>query len=314
MKTSVIIATYNGARFIEEQLNSILAQTQLPDEVVISDDGSTDGTVDIVRQYIKDHELGSSWRLYINETNKGYAKNFLDGALLASGDIVFFCDQDDIWAQDRIERMSGIMSAQNDLNLLCTNLEPFIYESDTRKWSEKDLKVMTNDGGVERPVFDAANFHLKRSGCTMCVRRAFIDAIMPYWTDRWAHDDFVWKMATASDSCAIYQYCSMKRRMHANNATVIRLRTRAWRIGQLRDLRQQYESLRTYISGTDDTDKIAVVDENIASLAVRYNVVARRRIWEWPILCCKYRDCYPRIKGLYLDLYLAVFDKYEGAN
>ena len=100
MKTSVIIATYNGSKFIEEQFDSILAQSVQPDEVVITDDGSKDNTREVVQRYIDEHDLNKKWHLHVNEKNKGYARNFLDGAMLTTGDIVFFCDQDDIWISE----------------------------------------------------------------------------------------------------------------------------------------------------------------------------------------------------------------------
>lgn len=315
MKISVIIAAYNGENFIEEQFDSILAQSVQPDEVVITDDGSKDNTRELVKNYINNHSLKASWHLHVNEKNKGYAKNFLDGAMLTTGDIVFFCDQDDLWVADRIEKMAVIMETHSDINLLCSNLEPFYYESDTRKWSKNELKAMTNDGSLEMPMFDASNFHLKRSGCTMCVRKSFLKEIMPFWKERWAHDDFVWKMAAASDSCAVIQCCSLKRRMHSNNATVIRQRTREGRMHQLNDMNMQYESLKNYIRKTDgNKEKISIVEKNIDSIKIRRRVVGKRHIWEWLVLYFKYKDCYPRIKGLYLDLYLSIFEKYKGVN
>lgn len=315
LKASVVIATYNGEKYIKEQANTILEQTRLPDEVLISDDCSKDHTLGILTNYIEKNNLSGAWKIHINEKNKGYAKNFLDAALLAEGDIVFFCDQDDLWSADRIEKMAAIMETHSDINLLCSNLEPFYYESDTRKWSKNELKAMTNDGSLERPMFDASNFHLKRSGCTMCIRKNFLKEIIPFWKERWAHDDFVWKMAVASDSCAVIQYCSMKRRMHSNNATVIRERTREGRMHQLDDTNMQYESLKKYIKKVDgNQEKISIVDKNIDSIKIRRHVVGKRHIWEWPILYFKYHDCYPRIKGLYLDLYFSIFKKYKGAN
>lgn len=315
MKASVIIATYNGSKFIEEQLNSILAQSIQPDEVVITDDGSKDDTRDIIQKYIDDHDLNESWHLYVNEKNKGYAKNFLDGAMLTTGDIVFFCDQDDIWIPDRIRKMSEVMEHNPRINLLCSNLEPFYYEEDTCKWSEKDLEVMKTDDSLEECKLTPGYFHLQRSGCTMCIRKKFLEEIMPYWTANWPHDDFVWKMAVVSSSCAILHFISMKRRMHSNNATVIRVRTRKWRINQLHEYELQYASLKKYANKfiLNEEEK-KIIDRNVDSVKVRLNIVEKRRLLDWIILCCNYRKCYPRKKGLYLDLYLAVLNKYKGAN
>ena len=235
--------------------------------------------------------------------------------MLTTGDIVFFCDQDDIWTSDRVRKMSKVMEINPRINLLCSNLEPFYYEKDTRKWSEKDLKAMKTDGSLEICELTPEYFHLKRSGCTMCIRKTFLNEIMPYWTANWPHDDFVWKMAVVSSSCAILHFISMKRRMHSNNATVIRVRTRQWRINQLHEYELQYESLKKFAESCKLNDeKMEIIQQNINSVGKRINVVEKRHLWNWINLYLGYNNCYPRKKGLYLDLYLAIFDKYKGAN
>lgn len=313
MKTSVIIATYNGAKFIGEQFDSILAQSVQPDEVIITDDGSKDSTREIVQRYIDEHDLNGAWHLYVNERNKGYAKNFLDGAMLTTGDIVFFCDQDDIWTLNRINKMSEVMTDNPGINLLCSNLEPFYYEEDTYKWSDKDLEMMKTDNSLEKCELTPKYFHLQRSGCTMCIRKTFLKEIMPYWTANWPHDDFVWKMAVVSSSCAILHFISMKRRMHANNATVIRIRTRQWRINQLHEYELQYASLKKFAEKYKiNNEKREIIRRNIDSVGKRINVVEKRYLWDWINLYLNYSNCYPRKKGLYLDLYLAVFKEYKG--
>ena len=97
MRITIAMTSYNGSEFIIEQLDSILAQTRQPDELIISDDGSSDNTVEVVKKYIADNHKENSWRMHINEHNKGYARNFIETALMAQDGIVFFCDQDDIW-------------------------------------------------------------------------------------------------------------------------------------------------------------------------------------------------------------------------
>ncbi len=315
MKKSIIIATYNGARFIEEQLDSIIAQSIQPEEVVITDDGSSDDTREIVQKYIDSHGLKDSWSLHLNEKNKGYAKNFLDGAMITAGDIVFFCDQDDIWEKNRLKKMADIMEKNPQINLLCSNLVPFYYEKDTRKWSKKELCEMKTDDSVEYCELTLKNFHLRRSGCTMCLRKKFLEEIMPYWIENWPHDDFVWKMAVASSSCAIYQFISLKRRMHSCNATVIRVRTRKWRIEQLYGFIDQYNSMLQFVANQKmDGMKKGIIERNIEAVKLRLKVVEKRQLWYWLILYFRYDDCYPRKKGVYLDLYVAVLNKYVGAN
>lgn len=102
MKTSVVMSTYNGEKYITEQLDSLRTQSQSADEVIIADDCSTDHTVEIVRRYINQHNL-SDWQVIVNQHNKGWRRNFMEAMWSASGDLIFPCDQDDIWRNDKIK-------------------------------------------------------------------------------------------------------------------------------------------------------------------------------------------------------------------
>lgn len=315
LKVSVVLAAYNGIRFIEEQLDSIIAQTEQPDEVLIADDGSADGTVERIRDYLVSHDMPECWKLIQNEKNKGYAANFLDASKMVSGDIVFFCDQDDIWPPDRLKYMKKAMEIHPELGLLCTDMEIFYEDGDTRKWSKRELREMKRDGTLEFCRLSAKNFHLRREGCTMCVRRSFLERISRFWIPGWAHDDFVWKMAVVSSCCAILHVTSLYRRMHTGNTTAIRSRTRERRMLQLEGMEQQYLQMKQYaeICGVGK-EELRSVEKNIRALSLRKKAVGKRNIWLWLILLLGYRDCYPRRKGLYLDGYFTVFDEYKGVN
>lgn len=109
MTVSVCMGLYNGEKYIEKQLNSILGQTRKADEVILCDDCSADGTAENVRRFIEKNGLQDSWRLYCNEENKGYPGNFYDAMSLCTGDVVFLADQDDIWANCKLERMCSVL-------------------------------------------------------------------------------------------------------------------------------------------------------------------------------------------------------------
>ena len=85
---SLVMATYNGEKYLYEQLDSIRCQTMPPDEVIICDDCSKDSTVNMIQKYIDKYQL-KHWNVYENEKNKGYSKNFSDALKLAKGDIIF---------------------------------------------------------------------------------------------------------------------------------------------------------------------------------------------------------------------------------
>jgi glycosyltransferase involved in cell wall biosynthesis len=100
MKISVALATYNGAKFIREQLESVNAQTRPPDELVVVDDGSTDCTLAIIADFAAHARFPVG--IHRNEHNLGYTTSFLAAASLCSGDWIAFCDQDDVWLPDKL--------------------------------------------------------------------------------------------------------------------------------------------------------------------------------------------------------------------
>ena len=102
---SVVLCTYNGERFLAEQIDSILAQSYRPIELIISDDASTDGTRALLAHYVS-HPLV---RVYYQEKNTGLTRNFASAAAHTKGEYIAFSDQDDIWMPDKIEKLVAAM-------------------------------------------------------------------------------------------------------------------------------------------------------------------------------------------------------------
>ena len=101
MLISVALCTYNGARFISEQLQSIIDQDLRPDEIVICDDGSTDDTIAIIKKF--QEQYSKLIQLHINEQNLRTNKNFEKALTLCQGDFIFFSDQDDVWKKNKTQ-------------------------------------------------------------------------------------------------------------------------------------------------------------------------------------------------------------------
>ena len=131
MTTTVVLTTYNGMKYIEPLLDSLRLQTQRIDEVLIFDDGSTDKTIEFIQNYIKRYEL-NGWSATVNKVNKGWKKNFKDAILSATSDLIFPCDQDDIWEYDKIKKMCRIFEENFDVMLLSSIYKP-LYEEDGHK-------------------------------------------------------------------------------------------------------------------------------------------------------------------------------------
>lgn len=118
MKTTVVLAAYNGEKFILEQLESIRTQTVPVNEVIILDDCSTDNTPKICEEYIGKYEL-CNWFFLKNHQNVGFKQNFYSGFQKASGDIIFICDQDDIWLPNRVEKTLDFFNQHVDVLSMC---------------------------------------------------------------------------------------------------------------------------------------------------------------------------------------------------
>jgi glycosyltransferase involved in cell wall biosynthesis len=112
---SVVMATFNGEAYIEAQLDSILCQTRLPDEIVVSDDGSTDNTVAIVKRVSAQGPSSVSWTVWHNKTSLGPAKNFLSAARRATGDLIALADQDDWWVPGKLRTLEDILISKDAL-------------------------------------------------------------------------------------------------------------------------------------------------------------------------------------------------------
>ena len=116
---SVVLALYNGEKYIKEQLVSIINQTKPVQEIVICDDCSTDKSIDIVQE-LKEMTLGISFKIIQNKKNLGYIRNFHEGISASKGDFIFLADQDDIWMPDKVEVMLRFMKESN-ATLACSN-------------------------------------------------------------------------------------------------------------------------------------------------------------------------------------------------
>jgi glycosyltransferase involved in cell wall biosynthesis len=110
------MATYNGERFIQTQLESLATQTVLPYELVVSDDASNDGTLSALEAFASNAPFPV--RIYRNERRLGYADNFLKAASLTKGQWIAFCDQDDVWISQKLARVAAAINSHPGLVLV----------------------------------------------------------------------------------------------------------------------------------------------------------------------------------------------------
>lgn len=191
MKLSIVMSTYNGEEYIVEQLDSIMNQKRKPDEVIIIDDFSKDSTYNIIENYIRTNNL--KWKLLKNNKNKGWRANFFEGINLASGELIFPCDQDDIWDKDKLLVMEKIMKDNTHVNLLVSNYNAFYSNG------RSSIGPNKNDKKIIKINYTNQFFYVPFPGCTFCLRKKFTDKVRKYWNNQYPHDAFYWRLALYSN-------------------------------------------------------------------------------------------------------------------
>ncbi len=141
LKVSIALACYNGQKYIKEQLLSLLNQTRPADEVIIVDDNSNDDTPKIINEFIETHKL-INYKYYVNDSNLGYVKNFHKALSKTSGDLIFLCDQDDIWEKSKIEKIYNIYQQHPEISALSTSYQ--LIDQYSNKISPKHFDGVQN--------------------------------------------------------------------------------------------------------------------------------------------------------------------------
>lgn len=192
LKISVAMCTYNGEAFVEQQLESILRQTRVPDELVISDDGSSDRTLEIARRVIAGR--GCTVRILQNAQNLGHIKNFEKAVAATTGDIILMSDFDDVWFPERVALTlprfsgnSGVVLVYCDAEITDAALRPAGGTLFTRR---RDMQL-----GVT-PTADQIGRGLGFNAPMMAFHSSLKPFILPF-SNQWAHDHWIGFIAYA---------------------------------------------------------------------------------------------------------------------
>ena len=301
------MATYNGAEYVVEQLESIRTQSMPVDEVIIHDDRSTDDTVAIVEKYIREHGLERTWKVSQNPKNLGYAANFISAVKETVGEYIFFCDQDDIWVPDRVEVMVGQMEEHPEILLLCSEFESFVSSPDAPSVPTWEQKQFRRDHSLEHLPYEAHNLFINCQGCSMCIRRKFWQEVENRWYPNWAHDEFVWKLALCRNGLYVYHGVTLRRRLHSNNVTMRKMRDLPERVRFLEDLKKSHEATLVFAESLSMSDRdCRLLHRNIRATQLRIELLRDRKIWNTLPLLFGYADCYHSRKSIPVELMMAI--------
>ncbi len=200
MRISVALCTYNGEKYLPEQLESIKRQTRQPDEMIVCDDGSVDHTWDILQTFRKSSPFPV--QVHRNKNNLGSTKNFEKAVRLCNGDIIALSDQDDIWKPHKLERIEDIIrKAPNagyvfsDADVVDENLNPLGYSLWESAGFQGHFFEMFSRG-QQTLCFMKKQFV---TGATMAFRASLRDLVIPFPDDAfWVHDYWI---AVCLSSC-----------------------------------------------------------------------------------------------------------------
>lgn len=312
---SVAMATYNGEKFITKQLDSIMNQSVPVDEVIIRDDISTDNTAEVIRNYIKEHGYFDRIHFEVNDKNLGYASNFIGALKKTQGDYIFFCDQDDIWMPDRVENMTDVLKKHPEAGLIGSEFEPFKSSEDAPDVPGWELKKFKNDGSLEKLSFNSENIFIGCQGCTMAMTRSFLDKVMSYWYEGWAHDEFVWKLALSMDQLYFFHRTTLKRRLHSSNVTLHKEHEKEKRLRYLYDLQRSHERTREFLEEFVRKEKLideneinrrtALLNRHIKATRMRIELIEQKKFY-YTIWLLAYTDCYHKARSIPVELMMAL--------
>lgn len=212
-RISVCMACYQGEKYIEEQILSILPQLNESDELIIIDDHSSDNTGRIV-QGMKDNRI----KYVLNEKNLGVNRSFEKAIRKAKNDYIFMADQDDLWTEGRVERMlkelkagnllvSGNSAAINSVGQKCDYDLGSLYQADSDKYRKNILRIFTGK----------AYYY----GCAMAFDRKLRKVILPFPKYMESHDLWIAMAANMLKSNCHLEEIVLKRRIHGKNASVL---------------------------------------------------------------------------------------------
>lgn len=203
IEVSVCIATYNGEKYIKEQIESILHQTQSVDEIVISDNYSTDSTMDILMSFNEEKIKVYSFR------EPDVSLNFENAIKHASGKYVFLCDQDDIWIENKVELM---MEQSHENCLVISNAQVFNSKGIIGDWFS--LRKSTRDTMSNLIRFSYL-------GCCFLAQKELLNKCMPFPNTKTliSHDNWIYFNAAFYGKIKIIDECLVKYRRHENNVS-----------------------------------------------------------------------------------------------
>ena len=209
IRVSVAIATYNGEKYIKEQLDSILVNLKDNDEIIISDDGSTDNTISIIEKY------NDSRIIIVDGPKSGVKMNFENAIKNCKGKYIFMSDQDDIWMDNKV---SIILNKFCDTNCDLVLHDAIVFNSDANEI------IYNSFFNYRKTKSGIVNNIIKNNyiGCCMAFDNKLKDSILPIPNNIKMHDQWIGILAEKYGTVELIEDKLIKYRRHSNNVTYMK--------------------------------------------------------------------------------------------
>lgn len=254
MKISIAMATYNGAQYLLEQLNSFVWQTRLPDELVVMDDQSSDNTLEILHGFAKVSPF--EVRIFVNDQRSGHGQNFSKVISQTTGELVFLSDQDDRWDPEKIDIVANVATEHPTAMCILSNAR--ITDAYLSPTGALKLDQIRKAGQSDNSFV---------MGCCAAIRRDFLDIVMPIPATLHAHDSWIVGFSDAIGTTIRLEQPLQDYRRHGGNvsqtiANSTRLRPRFWIAAQkilakIKSLQRSDELLYEYEFNRCQRDTLA---------------------------------------------------------
>ncbi len=215
MSVSVCLTTYNGEKFIKDQIDSILCQLSDDDEIIVSDDGSTDKTCQIILSFqdrrikLFNHQVSELYKY--KSVNYRITRNFENALKNASGDIIFLADQDDIWGKNKIQEILNLFLKEK-VSLVIH--DAVVVNIEMKVQSDSYFQIIQSGPGIIRNLIK--NSYL---GCCMAFDRKILDRSLPFPENLIAHDMWIGLIAEKYSTVRFLNKPLIQYRRHDLTAT-----------------------------------------------------------------------------------------------
>ena len=240
LTASVAMAVYNGEKYLQEQLISILQQLDREDELIVSVDPSSDNSWALLQQYAKED---SRIRL-LKGPGQGVIANFSNALQNCGNDIIFLCDQDDVWVHEKINKIKKVFLEQNvnlivhDALIVDKSLNPDRSETTFFAWRK-------SKDGFWRNIM--RNSYI---GCCMAFKRSLLDVALPFPKDLPMHDQWLGLLAELTGEVYFYPEILIKYRRHGQNVSASQhsgiMQMVKWRADLVTALLKRWRKVRRY--------------------------------------------------------------------